>query len=135
MRLTAAEEAEIRKAVEAIDDEEPAGVLQGDIAGQARFWAPDMIVNGPGNQVVRLAEVFERMKRQTGLQYSSFERHREATIVRRSCAVTMGYEVVVPKGDTANSGRRVTRRYLNVYCFDDGVWRIFARQATNISVE
>ncbi len=135
MSLTAHEEAEIRKTVEAIDDEEPAGVLKGDVAGQARFWAKDLTVNAPNNHVVRLAEVLERMKQQTGLQYSSFERHREATIVRRNCVVTMGYEIVVPKGNVPNSGKTINRRYTNIYYLEDDGWRAIARQATNISVE
>jgi hypothetical protein len=135
MTLTADEEAEIRKTVEAIDDEEPVGVLKGDVEGQARFWASDLTVNAPNNQVVRLAEVLEQMKQQTGLQYSSFERHREATVVRRNCGVTMGHEIVVPKGNVPNSGKTINRRYTNIYYFEDGGWRAIARQATNISVE
>jgi ketosteroid isomerase-like protein len=135
MSLSADEEAKIRETVEAIDDAEPADVLKGDSAALARLWAPDLIVNAPNNQVVRLAEVVERMKQQTALQYSSFERHREGTIVRRNCAVTMGYEIVVPKGNVANSGKTVNRRYTNIYCFEDGGWRVIARQATNVSVQ
>jgi len=27
------------------------------------------------------------------------------------------------------------RRYTNIYSFDDGAWRVIARQATNISIE
>jgi Domain of unknown function (DUF4440) len=135
MSLTAEEEAQIRKAVEALDDEEPAGVLKGEVAAQARFWATDMTVNAPNNQVVHLAEVLERMKQHTGLQYSSFERHREATLVRRHCAVTMGYEIVVPKGNVPDSGKTIHRRYTNIYYFEDGGWRVIARQATNVSVQ
>lgn len=134
MNLTAEEEAQIRQVVEAIDDAEPVGVLNGDEA-QTRFWAADLTVNAPNNQVLRLAEVLERMKQRTGLQYSSFERHREATVVRQNCAVTMGYEVVVPKGSVPNSGKTIHRRYTNIYYFENGAWRVIARQATNVSVE
>ena len=81
MSLTAEKKAQIRQVVEAIDDEGPAGVLKGDPTALARLCAPDLIVNAPNNQVLRLAEVLERMKQHTGLQYSSFERHREATLV------------------------------------------------------
>jgi hypothetical protein len=135
MRLAADEEAQIRKTVEAIDDEEPASVLKEGQSAQTRYWAPDLIVNAPNNQILRLAEVLERMKQQTALQYSSFERHREATIVRRNCAVTMGYEIVVPKGNVPNSGKTINRRYTNIYYFEDGGWRAIARQATNVSVQ
>jgi hypothetical protein len=136
MSLTADEEAQIRKTVEAIDDEEPVGVLKGDLAAQSRFWATDLIVNAPNNQVLRLTEVFERMKQHTALQYSSFQRHREATVIRRNCAVTMGYEIVVPMGNVPNSGKTINRRYTNIYYLDeDGGWRAIARQATNVSMQ
>lgn len=135
MTLTAEKEAQIRQEIETLDDAEPVAVLQGDAAAVSRNWAPDLIVNAPHNQVVRLAEVLDRVKQQTGLQYSFFERHREATIVRRNCAVTMGYEIVVPKGNVPHSGKTINRRYTNIYYFDDGSWRVIARQATNISVQ
>ena len=134
MHLSKDEEARIRKSVETIDDEEPIGVLKGDEAAQTRFWDPELTVNAPNNQIVRHAEILKRMEQQTGLQYSSFERHREATVIRPDCAVTMGYEVVVPKGDVPDSGKTINRRYTNVYYFEDGTWRLIARQATNISV-
>ena len=135
MSLTADEEAQIRKTVEAIDDEEPAGVLKDDPAIQTRFWATDLTVNSPLNRVVHHDQIFELMKQHTGLQYSSFERHREATVVRRDCVVTMGYEVVVPKGNVPNSGKTINRRYTNTYYFENGGWLLIARQATNISVK
>ncbi len=84
---------------------------------------------------MRRDQILGLMKQHTGLQYSSFERHREATIIRRNCAVTMGYEIVVPKGNVPNSGKTINRRYTNIYCFEDGGWRIIARQATNASVQ
>jgi hypothetical protein len=92
-------------------------------------------VNALNNEVLRLTEVFERMKQRTALQYSSFEWHREATIVRRNCAVTMGYEIVVPTGNVPNSGKTINRRYTNIYYLEDGGWRAIARQATNVAVQ
>ena len=135
MSLTADQETQVRKAVEKLDDEEPAGVLNGDLAAQTRFWDPNLTVNAPTNQIVRHAQILELMKQHTGLQYSAFERHREATVIRRDCAVTMGYEVVVPKGNVPNSGKTINRRYTNIYYLEDGGWRLIARQATNISVK
>jgi hypothetical protein len=135
MHLSKDEEARIRKSVETIDDEEPIGVLKGDEAAQTRFWDPELTVNAPNNQIVRHAEILSRMEQHTGLQYSSFERHREAIVIRPDCAVTMGYEVVVPKGDVPDSGKTINRRYTNIYYLDDRTWRLIARQATNVSVK
>lgn len=137
MSVTADEEARIRKAVEAIDDEEPGAVLKGDVSALTRFWAADLTVNGPTNQVHRhaAAELLELIKQHTGLQYSSFERHREAMVIRRDCVATMGYEIVVLKGNVPDSGKTINRRYTNVYHLEDGGWRLLARQATIVSVK
>jgi hypothetical protein len=51
------------------------------------------------------------------------------------CVVTMGYEIVVPKGNVANAGKTITRRYTNIFCRQGRHWPIIARQATIISVE
>jgi hypothetical protein len=135
MGSTEQDESAVRKAIEAMDDAEAAAVLTGDPQGPARLWANDLIVNAPNNQVMRFAQILDRMTHQTALQYSSFERHREATLVRRDCAVTMGYEIVVPTGNVPNAGKTVTRRYTNIYHLEEGGWRVIARQVTNAAVE
>jgi hypothetical protein len=135
MSLSADEEKQIRKAIEAIDDQEPVGVLKGDEAAQTHLWADDFTVNAPNNRIMGKAQILELMKQHTGLQYSSFERHREATVIRRDCAVTMGYEIVVPKGNVPNSGKTINRRYSNTYYLQSGRWSLIARQATIVSVQ
>ncbi len=135
MNLSKDEENQIRKAIEAKEKEELRFVLEGDTAGATRDWADDLAVNAPNNQVMRKPGILELMRQHTGLQYSSAERHREAMIIRRDCVVTMGYEIVVPKGNVPNSGKTINRRYTNVYCLEDGRWRLIGRQATNVSVQ
>jgi hypothetical protein len=90
MGLTADEKTQIRKAVEVIDNEEPALVFKGDEAALTRVWADDFTVSASTNRVLRKPEILERMKQHSGLQYSSFERHREAIVVRRDYVVTTG---------------------------------------------
>jgi len=135
MGLSIEEQAQIRRAVAAVEDAEALAIVRVGNSDPTRFWAEDLIVNSPRNEVVALADLKEHLRRRTALQYSSFERHREATVVRRGCAVTMGYELVVPKGDVPDAGKKIRRRYTNVYAEEGGVWHIIARQATNIAVE
>jgi hypothetical protein len=132
--LSKNEEEQIRKAIEAMEGEEILFVLEGNVAAADRDWADDLAVNAPNNQIMRKPGILELMRQRTALQYSSAERHREAMIIRRNCVVTMGYEIVVPKGNVSNSGKTINRRYLNVYFFEDGGWRLVGRQATNVSV-
>ncbi len=135
MNLSKDEEAQIRKAIETIEEQEIRNVLNGKAAAVALEMSDDLAVNAPNNRVLRKTDILELMKQQTGLQYSLLERHREAMVIHRDCVVTLGYEIAVPKGDVPNSGKKINRRYTNVYYLDDGHWRLIGRQATNISVQ
>jgi len=129
------DEAEISKTIASIEDQEDRAVLEGNIAKVDELWADGLTVNGPNNRIIRKPQILELMKTHTGLQYSKFERRREALVVHSDCVVTMGYEIVVPKGNVPNSDKTVKRRYTNVFYREGGRWRIIARQATIISVE
>ena len=129
------EENQIRKAIDTLEEEELSFVLKGDEMAATREWSEDLAVNAPSNQIRRKPEILKLMEQHTGLQYSSFQRHREAIVIRRDCVVSMGYELVVPKGNVPDSGKTINRRYTNVYYLDDGGWRLVARQATNVSVK
>ena len=135
MNLSNEEETQIRKAIETTEEHEVRDVLNGNVAAMAALGSDDLTVNAPSNQVRHQAQILELMKQHTGIQYSSFERHREAMVVRRDCVVTMGYEIVVPKGKVPDSGKTINRRYINVFYFEDGTWHLIARQATNVSVK
>lgn len=129
------DEAEISKTIESIEDQEDRAVLEGDIAKVNELWADGLTVNGPNNRIMRKPQILELMKTHTGLQYSKFERRREALVVHGDCVVTMGYEIVVPKGNVPNSGKTIKRRYTNIFYREAGRWKIIARQATIVSVE
>ena len=73
------EEARIRQAVAVVDDSEAASILRGHLVARHRLWSEDLVETTPANHVTRSTEVFERLRNQAGQQYSSFERHREAT--------------------------------------------------------
>jgi hypothetical protein len=135
MSLSRDEENQIRKAIEAIEEENILNILKGDEAAAAHLWADDLILNAPNNQVLRKPQILERTKQHIALQYSSWEQHREAMLLRRDCVVTMGYEVIVQKGDVPNSGKTIKRRYTNVHYFEEGRWRLVARQTTDISAQ
>jgi len=131
----AAAEKSIRHTVEEIEDEDTEAVRTNDLVELDRLWSDDLTVNNPNNRIVGKQEVFGFMKKRTGLQYDSYERHREATVVKSDVVVTMGYEAVTPKAGTENAGKTETRQYTNVWHLESGHWRLIARQATNIAVQ
>jgi hypothetical protein len=75
LSLSRDEENQIRKAIEAIEEENVRNVLKGDEAAAAHLWADlwadDLILNAPNNQVLRKPQILERTKQHIALQYSS----------------------------------------------------------------
>jgi hypothetical protein len=47
----------------------------------------------------------------------------------------MGEERVVPKGNMANAGNVVVRRFTDLWRRERGRWRLTARQSTIVAVE
>jgi hypothetical protein len=131
----AAAKTSIRHTVEGVEDQDTQAVLRNDLRELDMLWSDDLTVNNPNNRIVGKREVFDFMKKRSGLQYESYERHREATVVKSDVVVTMGYEAVTPKAGTENAGKTETRRYTNVWHLESGRWRLIARQATNTAVQ
>ena len=100
-------------------------MLAGDTERLRSLWDDDYIVNNPFNVVVTRSQVLE-MVQGGQIAYTSFERTVEATRVTGDVAVTMGHEVVVPKGETDP----VTRRYTHVWLRGGGAWQLVARHAS-----
>jgi ketosteroid isomerase-like protein len=68
--------------------------------------------------------------RESRIAYTGFDRTVEKVVVLDDdCVVTMGAEVVVPKGDRPDAGQRVARRYSHVWKKTSGSWRLVARHA------
>lgn len=129
------DESRIRKEIDTLEEKQRLDVLNGNVDDTAALMAEDIAVNAPDNRVHRKAEITNMMKQHTGLQYTQLDVHREAIVIRPDLVETMGYEVVVPKGNVPNAGKKVTRRYINIYIHEAGRWRLIGRQATNISIE
>lgn len=122
---TEAVEATIRR----LDLAEANAVLRGDFDAVGKFWAQDMTVNNPFNEVVKASAGPVR----TGaLTYSSFVRNIESIQIHGNTAIAMGNEVVVPSGKSAGAGTTIRRRYTNIWMKRDGEWLLTARHANVI---
>ena len=64
----------------------------------------------------------------------SFERYIEKITFINNIAVVMGYDVVYPSGKMPDAGKKVKRRYTNIWMKSNSTWQLVARQATIISV-
>jgi len=129
MAQSAAED-EIRK----LDQLEAQATISGDTITLKKLWSPSFVVNNPANTVVNVTQIRQLMK-EGKIAYTTFIRVIEKVMINGQVAITMGYEENQPDKATDNAGKKVTRRYTNVWLKGKGGWRIIARQATIINVK
>ena len=124
-------EAEIRK----LENKEREAVLKSDSAALFnKLWSPDMVIHAPANRIGTV-EGTKMLLRTGKLNYLSFERSIEKITFNDNLAIVMGEEKIKPHGQQENSGKLVTRRFTNVWKYDNNSWSIIARQATIIRIE
>lgn len=123
-------ENEIRK----LDHLEAQATISGDTITLKKLWSPGFVVNNPANRVVNIEEIRQLMK-EGKIAYTTFSRVIEKVTITGPVAITMGHEENEPEKATDNAGKKVTRRYTNVWLKDKDGWRIIARQATIINVK
>ncbi|GAA4329203.1 hypothetical protein GCM10023149_33720 [Mucilaginibacter gynuensis] len=123
-------ETEIRK----LDQLEAQATISGDTITLKKLWSPGFVVNNPANMVVNIAQIRQLMK-EGKIAYTTFSRVIEKVTITGPVAVTMGYEENEPEKATDNVGKKVTRRYTNVWLKENAGWKIIARQATIIDVK
>lgn len=102
-------------------------VLRGDLATLDTLWTEDFKVNNPFNQIDRADRI-----RTGAVTYSSFTREPETVLIHGNTIIVMGREIVVPKGDSPDSGKTINRRYTNIWMKRSGNWRLVARHASVI---
>jgi hypothetical protein len=106
----------------------------GATAASERY-SSTFVANTPGNAVVKGAQMLEQFARGT-VGYAAVEQHLDyAASHGPNLVVLMGEEVVVPRAGAANAGKRIHRRFTDVFRKENGEWRHDLRHANVISVE
>jgi len=125
------EEASLRAA----DAAELQNVLTGDANAMRSLMHPNYMVNSPVNQVVRKDQLIKLLS-EGKIASESIERTIEATAITGNVGIVMGRETVIPKPNSelglAHGVKTLERRFTNVFVFDQGNWRLLARQSTVI---
>lgn len=109
-------------------------VLKGDTTAFFNLCAPELLVNNPSNLTVPFPLV-KKFTRSGQIDYSTYEIKTEKLKIIDNLAISMGSEMVIPKGNTDHLGKTVTRRYTNIWMKRRGTWKLIARQATIINVQ
>jgi hypothetical protein len=122
----------------AADAEELRIVLTGDANAMRALTHPNYIVNSPVNQIVRKDQLI-KMLSEGQIASEAIERTIEAAAITGSVGIVMGRETIKPK-PTSELGRvhgakNLERRFTNVFLFEEGGWRLLARQSTVIQAD
>ena len=124
----AAQGKDLEKLIRDLEKEDAAAVLTHDTTTLEKLWSDDFTVNTPAN-------IIGTRKRgdQIRLYYSALDRNIEKVIIFNDFTViTMGNEVVTPKGEMPMAGQTLHRRYTNIWLKRDGKWQLASRHANLI---
>jgi len=114
--------------IRGLDAREAEAMLAADLPTLEQLWSRGFIVNAPDDRVKSRDEVLQAV-REARIRYSAFHRTVERIVFRGDCAISMGGELVVPKGDRPDAGQNVSRRYSHVWQKSGGSWALIARHA------
>ena len=105
------------------------------VSAESERYSSTFVANTPGNAVVKGEQMLAQFAR-GAVSYASVEQKIEyAGSHGPDMIVLMGQEVVVPKAGAANAGKRITRRFTDVFRKENGEWRHDLRHANVISIE
>jgi len=119
--------------IRALENKERDAILKSDTAQLSSLMSAKIVVQNPENAIVGFRQIMDRIK-SGKINYSSFERKIENIAFLNGIAVIMGVEVLIPQGDTQNTGKTVKRRFTNILTKENGDWKLTARQATIVSI-
>ena len=104
-------------------------------SAESERYSSTFVANTPGNVVVTGKAMLERFAQGT-LSYQSVEQRLDyAGSHGPDIVVLMGEEIVVPGPGARDAGKRIHRRFTDVFRRENGEWRHDLRHANVISVE
>jgi Domain of unknown function (DUF4440) len=110
-------------------------VLTSDANAMRSLMHPNYMVNSPVNQIVRKDQLIKLLS-EGKIASEAIERTIEATAITGNVGIVMGRETIKPKPNSelglVHGEKTLERRFTNVFVFEQGNWRLLARQSTVI---
>jgi len=100
----------------------------------SEHYSSTFVANTPANSIVTGPQMIKNFS--AGFSYKAVEQHLDyAGSHGPDMVVLMGEEVVVPGVGSPNAGKRIHRRFTDVFRKENGEWRYDLRHAHVISIE
>lgn len=126
------------QAVQAVLAQRQRGIeamMNGTMSAETERYSTTFVANTPGNAVVPGTEML-KLFAAGSVRYDHVEQNIEyAGSHGPDMVVLMGEEIVVPGAGAANSGKRIRRRFTDVFRRENGEWRHDLRHANVVSIE
>ena len=112
-----------------------AAMTSGGPTADSERYSSTFVANTPGNAVVSGEQMLALFARGS-VSYTSVEQRLDyAGSHGPDLVVLMGEEIVVPGPGAPNAGKRIHRRFTDVFRKENGEWRHDLRHANVVSVE
>ena len=112
-----------------------AAMTSAGATAESERYSSTFVANTPGNAVVTGAQMLERFA-SGAVGYASVEQRLDyAASHGPDLVVLMGEEIVVPRAGAPNAGKRIHRRFTDVFRKENGEWRHDLRHANVVSIE
>lgn len=117
--------------IRAAEERHLAAFRSNDAAAIEALFSDDFLVNSPRYDVLDKRQLVDVVRRGV-LNTSSFTQTIDQIRRYGDMAVVMGGDAVVFAAPAPNAGRRINRRFTDIWQFQSGEWRFVARHANPI---
>jgi len=107
-------------------------IFKGDAVSLDSLMDDEVTVNHPTNRIVKEKKELMELIRKGTIRYTAFERFPERFLFFKEMVVVMGNEIVVPAKGAPNAGKKIRRRYTNIWMLKNEKWKLCVRHANNI---
>jgi len=125
-------DAALKAQIGRLDQAHARAIFKSDAAALDSLMDDDIYVNHPTNRVVKEKAELMSLIKQGVIRYTAFERRPETFLFYNDMVVVMGNETVVPAAGAPNAGKKLQRRYTNVWMKKGRHWRLTIRHANNV---
>ena len=122
----------LKEEIKKLDLAHARAIFEGDIKTLDILMDDDITVNHPTNKIVKEKLELVRMIKEGTIKYSLFDREPETFLFYDNMVVVMGNELVIPAEGAPNAGKKLHRRYTNIWMKKKDEWKLAVRHANNI---
>lgn len=122
----------LKEQIKKLDLAHARAIFEGNAIALDSLMNDEVTVNHPTNRIVREKKELLDLIKQGTIRYTSFERTPEQFLFFKDMVVVMGSEIVIPAKGAPNAGKKLNRRYTNIWMLQNGKWQLTVRHANNV---